>query len=249
MDELNLDPKFGLVTPISNGSHFDMNYHTMLSAKDAILPYFGQMFAHGWQAHHEEQLFQKARSIGLEAETAMFQATKGINAYKGLIFNLGLMSSAFAYVITHQAPLKTMFPTIATMTKNLIKDFEEPKTTAGYEAYLKYRTMGARGEAMNGFPTVQQLIPMLNDFNDLTLLKVLIEAIKMTEDTVLIRRAGSYDMAKKIQSWFFNIDVSDSEALMQLTKRCIEANISFGGAADLLVCAILYCRLAKTFAF
>jgi hypothetical protein len=81
--------------------------------------------------------------------------------------------------------------------------------------------MGARGEAMNGLPTVQQLIPMLNDFNDLTLLKVLIEAIKMTEDTVLIRRAGSYDMAKKIQSWFFNIDVSDSEALMQLTKRCI----------------------------
>ena len=36
--ELDLHPKFGLVTPISNGSHKDMNYKLMIKARMLLCP-------------------------------------------------------------------------------------------------------------------------------------------------------------------------------------------------------------------
>lgn len=39
-NELNLDHKFGLVTPTSSGSHTDMNYDIMLKSIDILNPYF-----------------------------------------------------------------------------------------------------------------------------------------------------------------------------------------------------------------
>ena len=44
LTELNLHPKFGLVTPYTNGSHKDMDYNLMIKAKNSILPYFSSMF-------------------------------------------------------------------------------------------------------------------------------------------------------------------------------------------------------------
>ena len=49
MEELNLHPKFGLVTPYTNGSHKDMDFNLMIKAKEAIIPYFKKMFLEGYK--------------------------------------------------------------------------------------------------------------------------------------------------------------------------------------------------------
>ena len=38
------------------------------------------------------------KQLGINAEDAMFKATKGVNCYKGLIFNLGLLTATTYYV-------------------------------------------------------------------------------------------------------------------------------------------------------
>ncbi len=47
INELNLDPKFGLVTPTSSGSHKDMNYKLMHDSIDVLIPYFLEIFELG----------------------------------------------------------------------------------------------------------------------------------------------------------------------------------------------------------
>lgn len=42
----------------------------------------------------EEQLFQKIRHIGVEAENAMFAATEGVNTHKGMLFTMGIVLAA-----------------------------------------------------------------------------------------------------------------------------------------------------------
>ena len=48
LDELNLHPKFGLVTPYTSGSHKDMDYSLMVNAKNAILDDLVEMFMLGF---------------------------------------------------------------------------------------------------------------------------------------------------------------------------------------------------------
>ena len=92
LKELNLHPKFGLVTPFTNGSHKDMDYNLMLNAKNAIVDDLVDMFMLGYNNDYSlDELFIKARQIGLKADKHMFKATKNVNAYQGLIFNLGLI--------------------------------------------------------------------------------------------------------------------------------------------------------------
>jgi holo-ACP synthase / triphosphoribosyl-dephospho-CoA synthase len=248
MAELDLDPKFGLVTPKSNGSHPDMNYGMMVKAKMAIIPFLLSMFKAGWNEVSPSELFQEARRIGQEAERAMLQATKGVNAYKGLIFNLGLMVSSLGFVIKGYLPLKSIFDVIQSMTSPLKKEFLSDENTSGLNAYHEYGLMGARGEAMEGFPTVCKIIPVLKDLNRESLLSALVQAIRISDDTVLVKRAGSYAKMREIQSWFADLDVHDENALKLMTRRCVESNISFGGAADLLVCAVFYQLVSSTIA-
>lgn len=248
MAELDLDPKFGLVTPKSNGSHPDMNYAMMLNAKMAIIPFLLAMFKAGWNEISTSNLFHEARKIGLEAETAMLRATKGVNAYKGLIFNLGLMVSSLGFIIKGHLPLKSIFDVIQSMTTPLKNEFLSDGNTPGLTAYHEYGLMGARGEAMEGFPTVCKILPALKDLNRESLLSALVQAIRISDDTVLVKRAGSYAKMREIQSWFAELDVHDENALKLMTRRCVESNISFGGAADLLVCAVFYQLVSDTFA-
>lgn len=57
--ELNLHPKFGLVTPYSNGSHDDMNYELMKEAQEVIIPGLIEMFFVGLEANNPDDAFQK----------------------------------------------------------------------------------------------------------------------------------------------------------------------------------------------
>ena len=95
LEELNLHPKFGLVTPYTNGSHSDMNYELMVNAKNAILDSFVEMFLVGYKNNDIKKIFALSRQIGIDAEKKMFKATNNINAYKGDEENITRFLKAF----------------------------------------------------------------------------------------------------------------------------------------------------------
>ncbi|MDD3478686.1 MAG: citrate lyase holo-[acyl-carrier protein] synthase, partial [Candidatus Izemoplasmatales bacterium] len=99
--ELSLDPKFGLVTPLSQGSHLDMNADLMKQAQKVILPFFSEAFRFGAVQKKIEDGVMSLRQRGINTENNMFQATQGVNCYKGLIFDLGFFSYAVGFAFAH----------------------------------------------------------------------------------------------------------------------------------------------------
>ena len=238
--ELNLDPKFGLVTPYSMGSHKDMDYQMMLEAKKAIMPYFEKMFISGWETKSLSVLFKNIREIGIQAEEAMHQATNGVNCYKGLIFNLGIVCAATGFAFQKKRPLDDIFDIIKNMTSPLIHDFSAKIDTSGLRLYQEHGIGGARMEAMRGMPTVQKISEYLDDYSDASLTKALVEAIVLSEDTVLAKRAKNPQTMEMVKAMFKTLDVYDKDQLEKMTTWCIAQGLSFGGAADILVSAIFY---------
>lgn len=228
MEELNIHPKFGLVTPYSNGSHKDMNYELMIKAKNAILDSLSEMFKIGYVEDGLDEIFVKIRIIGKNAEENMFKKTEGINAYKGLIFDLGLIVSAVGYKLGHIKDEIDIFESVKIMTKGITKELECGNETFGKIAYQKYGIGGARSEAESGFIHVQELLK-----RNLNNLESLIYLIVNIDDTVLLKRCGSYSKYMDVKEQFKRLN--NNEEISNMTKKCINENLSFGGAADLLI--------------
>ncbi len=249
MDELNLEYKFGLVTPTSQGSHPDMNYSMMQRAQDAIIHYFILLFELGYQSDSTLSLFKKARMIGLQAEKAMLKATDGINCYKGLIFILGLLLVSLGYTLKNKLPMTSLFKNIQDLSKSIYDDFKESPTTFGEIAYQNYHISGARGEAYLGMPSVQKAFELIKDepITDQLLRKTLKQLILTTDDTVLLKRAGSIENYQMIKEKIKALDVENDEDVIAFTNEAIQLNLSFGGSADLLVTTLFLRNIAKNY--
>jgi len=235
--ELNLHPKFGLVTPITNGSHHDMNFDLMVKAKDAIIPYLLDMFEIGWVSDIEN-IFLLIRKIGLEAETEMFLKTKNINAYKGLIFNLGILVSAYGYVIHNNIDLNEIYNIVKRISVDVLNDFNEESKSFGYQAFKQYNILGARGEVYNGLESVRNALEYLTDFSDQSRIRTLMYLISKTDDTVLLKRCKSFKKYKRTKEIFKRNIYSDLETINDIDQNCIKENLSFGGSADLLILSV-----------
>ena len=245
--ELNLDPKFGLVTPTSSGSHKDMDYALMIHAKEAITPFFIQMFELGIHFNGSpEELMNSIRIIGLEAENAMLEATHGVNAYKGLIFNLGFVVTALGRVLRLHLPFEAIFDELKLMSKPLLGELESIPVSFGIEAFHKYGIGGARKEMSLGLPSVQQTLRNLTDIHQKELYQALVQLIVMTEDTTLLKRTD-INTIYLIKDIFSRLDVSDIDEVNAVTTYCIKNNLTFGGSADLLVVSVYLCKVKKLF--
>ncbi|MFW5888901.1 MAG: triphosphoribosyl-dephospho-CoA synthase [Bacillota bacterium] len=234
--ELNLDPKFGLVTKKSQGSHKDMDYLLMLKAKEAILPYFIEIFLEVCKSKESlADILSKVKKIGIKAENAMFSATNGINAYKGIIFHLGLIITTYSYLISRQTDM-TFREIIQHLAKLFFKRYKN-LNTFGEFAYKNFSVSGARGEAINGYEHVSKALKVLKDLSKASLLKTLIYLIAEVEDTTLLKRAKTYNYYLSIKTKFKKLEIKEV-SLKNLTQYCIEHNLSFGGSADLLIVTI-----------
>lgn len=231
MGELNLDEKFGLVTPTTNGSHQDMDYLLMIKAKEAIKPFLVQMFALGYQKQSDlETLYYQAKKIGLDAENAMFTSTGDVNAYKGLIYNLGLFLLVIGYKMNSTFNMDEVFTTIARLvnndSSNVGKDF------------------GARKQASQGFPLVKYVISSYN--LDIDRQSALIDLIINCEDSNFIKRAKTPQTYLQILEEFKKALV-DKTLRAELNNRCIALNLSFGGSADLLIVSLFVKKIREIF--
>ena len=242
--ELNLENKFGLVTPTSQGSHADLNYGIMLKSQDAIIPYLVQLFWAGFDSDGAEGLLSKLRPIGIEAENAMFEAVK-TNTYKGFIFVAGVLLVSVGCVISrNECNFNDIFSTAAKICNGITNELENGGESNGITAYKNYKITGARGHAEQGFPVVKSAIELIDgNTSPDNLLKVLCHIVGGIEDTVLLKRSKSLEKYLYFKHKISSADIADKAQLKQLNEECIKNNISIGGSADILATAIMLNKL------
>ncbi|MFA6627328.1 MAG: citrate lyase holo-[acyl-carrier protein] synthase [Bacilli bacterium] len=246
--ELDLEDKFGLVTPSSNGSHSDMDYMLMMRSAKALLFSFTQMFWIGYDGTSLDTVYVQGKKQGISAEKLMFDVTNDINTYKGLIFILGLVLMSAGYALGHQQTMNDIYENIRIMSRHV---FSEPNYhTFGEQAYQEFRIGGARQEAFLGFPTVRHATEILLETSQITdeiLHMTLIDIIRLTDDTVLLKRAGSLEEYHRFKALITSITTYELKTIKEVTEACIRGHISCGGAADILITALFLTAFSREF--
>ena len=241
LQELNLHPKFGLVTPYSNGSHPDMNYEIMIKGKDAILDAFVEMFLVGYNSNNLDNIFNEIRHIGKLTEEKMLNINFGINTYKGLLFDLGFVVSAVGYQLSNNIN-ESIFEIIKKLSLGLKEELDDGIETFGKKAFREYGIGGAKEEVLNGLPNVKKILNKFNFENEIEYYKSLIDLIINVEDTTLLKRCGSIENYLEIKERFKSLRLDNLDLM---TEKCIKLNLSFGGSADLLIVSIFLNKLKK----
>lgn len=255
-------PAPGLVDRDNSGAHADMDIFTFLKSSSAISQTMYRCAMAGWEHKGQpEELLAILRRIGIEGEKAMFAATHGVNAQKGMIFLMGIVSAAAALVLRkgtvrlfHEAVLLEAAAVCkGIVDRELSSIHRNPpgrKLTAGERFYLEHGITGIRGEIEAGLPSVKETaLPCLRlalskrlPLND-ALVHALIGLMADTQDTTILNR---HDLAtlSAVQAEAASI-MEDGGMLTELGRRrimelddqYIKNWISPGGSADLLAVA------------
>lgn len=267
-DEIITAPKPGLVDPLSQGCHSDMNWRTFVSSSQAIEPFWEYQALIGLTGTSPAEALKRLRYIGIEMERKMFLATGGINTHKGLIFLLSLLLYGAGYSIYSRkelTPENVAYYASAAAEGLISRELAEMAAikapgdlTNGERLFLVHGITGARGEAERGFPSVlEHGLPELrrsfaigasqNNSNIASLLSLMMNS----EDSNVIHRGG-YDFWKNryiqmVRQAAVSFDPlsEDYSAVEDLEKKFLLSRISPGGAADLLCCTIFLDRITK----
>ncbi len=248
--EVSCFPSPGLVSPVSNGAHKDMNYYTFIDSTCALIKYFKGFVQLGLEGYSNVELFAKIRELGVRAEEDMFIKTKGVNTHKGMLFLLGISCAAVGQVINNRRGFEEISNVIRKMTvglveRELIRLDKKENLSHGEKLYLNYKVYGVRGEAERGIPTVfNHALKLYEDSVDLNtndrLIHTLIGIMQVCEDTNIMHRHSPETLlevqtkAKAIIN-SGGIRSEKGRAMIQaLNHEFIERNISPGGSADLL---------------
>lgn len=244
MKELNLDPKFGLVTPTTSGSHKDMNYTIMYKSIDVVANGLTHMFMEAYLNKDIKEAFKQSRLIGIKTEEEMLKITNGINTYKGLIFILGCVLTVCGSKMNEEITKDDIFIGLKEMTKGISLELKN-SNTYGAKAYLEYGIKGARGEVEDGLIHVKEVLNLF-DLND-NLLNPLVYLISNVDDTVLLKRCKNILKYQEIKERFRSLNVNNIDEVKELNDYCTLNNLSFGGSADLLITAIFLDKYFKMF--
>ena len=173
-----------------------MNADILRSSAAAIAPYFAALAEAGGRASRMERL----RIIGLEAETAMREATHGINTHRGAIFGLGLLcAAAGARADGRIDPGLSLGAAVSRLWGDGILDGPVLLHSHGEAARRHFGAGGARGEAALGFPSVYRIgLPALKRGTlkatgdpEAARVEACFALIAAVEDTNLLHRGGS----------------------------------------------------------
>lgn len=166
--EAETTPKPGLVDRRNNGSHPDMSLEMLLRSARSLKPYFRECARAGMKLE-EADAFPTLRVLGMEAEKTMLNATGGVNAHKGAIFSLGLLTaSAAACLRSFEADAEKICARAGRMAApHMEAHFRSLRAETAYSfgdrLFLATGLRGARGEAADGFPSVLRIaLPALD---------------------------------------------------------------------------------------
>lgn len=253
--EANCAPAPGLVDRFNSGAHNDMDIYTFIKSSVALSPYMHNFVYTGYMHKGAlDTLLAFIRPLGIEAEAAMFKATKGVNTQKGLIFLMGILCAAAGYVYRKYNIIKStlVFDAVKIMCQGLVaKELgnlpHDRKLTSGERLYHQYGIRGIRGELEDGLPIIQDIaLPAykkaisLGATDDALLIYTLLSIMTATEDTTIINRHDQDTLimvqksAKKLLSNDDILQLDGFDAVKDLDRQFIEQWISPGGSADLL---------------
>ncbi|WP_228276513.1 triphosphoribosyl-dephospho-CoA synthase MdcB [Dechloromonas sp. H13] len=246
--EVALDPKPGLVTPASRGSHRDMDFATFVRSLQALRGYFPAIAAAG-SARSE---FAVLQALGIAAERDMLAATAGVNTHRGAIFNLGLLCAAAGTLqaagqaLTPEALCSTVADCWGAAILAVLPPAAEP-ASHGLVVARRYGAGGARREAAAGFPAAREIgLPAyratLAATGDAGLAEVqaLFALIAGLEDTNLLWRGGPVGLAeaRALAAGFLDAGgvLADDwrQRATEIDRIFVARRLSPGGSADLL---------------
>ncbi len=243
--ELSATPKPGLVDRNNSGAHSDMDYQTFLLSSAAIAPFFFELASFGFSSAGADppSVFASARPIGLEAEKAMFSATRGVNTHKGMIFSMGLAvlsSGMLSGEGTVLSPSAVCFR-VGELTGGLCeKDYSSPPRSVGEKIHASYGIAGARGMAESGFsPVLTFFLPFLEsrleggETGETALVRTLLFILSQIDDTNVIKRRG-VEFSLAVKAAAKEKIFSPLPEIESLDRLFIRENVSPGGSADLL---------------
>ncbi|MBV7275990.1 triphosphoribosyl-dephospho-CoA synthase CitG [Clostridium sp. PL3] len=250
-------PSPGLVSPISNGAHKDMNYYTFIDSTSVLSKYLAQFVQEGYTNNCYKDIFNKIRAIGVEAEKDMFVKTRGINTHKGMLFLVGVCCAAVGKAIYEKKKFSEVQDIIKSMTEGITKKElsvlkDKADLSHGEKLYLKYKNEGVRGEVERGIPTVFDFaLDFYKQSADLSindrLVHTLIGIMQICNDSTIIHRHNP-EVLEEVKEKSREIiklggikTSNGRERINEMCEKFIERNISPGGSADLLgVTVFLY---------
>ena len=187
--EVCITPKPGLVDRANSGAHSDMDVFTFIDSACSLINYSENITRIAMKNRDVQpgDLLGKIRFEGIMAENVMFEATKGINTHKGLIFSLGIVCAAYGYLYessnisvgylyessdmsggylysgSNISTEKVLETCAAIAQPALANDFKNLDTsTNGEILYARHKIRGVRGEAASGFSSVRKYgLPVL----------------------------------------------------------------------------------------
>lgn len=253
--ELDTTPKPGLVDKDNNGAHRDMDHALMSRSIRVIHPYFVRLALLGFAADmpsHDDIV-----KTGIEAERAMFEATNGVNTYKGALFSMGLAVVAAAGKAWQGSSITPQ--TLSAAISKLAFAFPDTKGTHGSKAKQTAASetatfKGALDNAREGYPMLfNDWLPFYANLSKngephalhLTLLRIMCDL----DDTNIVYRT-SLAMMKQVKEESRSVLSRWSEAthgtpqadggtnldtiLGDMNRSFVQRNISPGGSADML---------------
>ena len=257
-DELSLEPKPGLVSPIDSGSHRDMDAGTLMRSLFALRHGYGRLAALG----AEGASFERLANAGRAAEVRMLRATGGINTHRGAIFCLGLLCASGGALLAQQVPihpaalremlLRRWGPELAARAEvsTPAPDGAPAPPSHGRAVALAHGLRSANAEAAAGFPVLfETTLPALQAAlargwtARQARVQALFETMAVLADTNLAHRGGLSGLRfaqGAAREWLQAGGAGRDDAFdaaRALHREFVARQLSPGGAADLLAAA------------
>lgn len=233
--ELDTTPKPGLIDQNDNGAHSDMDYRLMQRSIAALHPYFVKLAVEAFQK--DLPSVENLQKIGLEAEKAMLDATKGVNTHKGALFALGLtlVSAANLYqngILTPENLQETI--------EKLASQFPDTTDTHGSRVVSQHNVKGALAMAREGYqPLFTDWLPYYRGTRSKERkLKTLLRIMATLDDTNVYHRKGAEGIAQMKADSIALLNDFEPKKLEQLNQDYNAQGISPGGSADMLALTI-----------
>lgn len=221
--ELGRPYSFGCVSYFTQGSHDDMDFKTFEKSASSIIDSFNKT---NWSQIKD---FCGLKNKGIEIEKDMFEATKGINTHKGLIF----LQLFLAYAYVYDIKWDELVDFISDFSRKLRDDYQrENKAIIWKENGLR----DIRNFPLSGFKEIIYLVDFISNkqISDTRLTLCLIANI---DDTTTFHRSDHKTLSY-VQDWAKKIlEIDDKivyyREIKKLDNFYINNKISSGGVADL----------------
>lgn len=273
--EVKVTPKAGLVDQDNCGANPDMDVPMFIKSAETLKPFFrriacavldgaaGECPLTARAELTDPALASKLRSIGVEAERAMLDATGGVNTHRGAIWSVGILTAAYAYCETASfnnngegSVRENMTAALLFAAKTLAHTLGDgtADSSNGAAVRRKYGVGGPVEQAKEGFPLAVKAICakrayLENKIEDGFIVDpwayALLAVMAELDDNNALRRGAAEGArfvktrSKELLALGLTVPFSDFIYLLrEFDYELIRKNISCGGAADMLSCAI-----------